>query len=174
MYGRHAPRRGTTSECFSCGTSSDGPTAITARSVAARRADVAAGRTRGVHAANHVRRRSARGACTTCSCCLACRGAQCRSRPRLSGPSASTRGTDPVATGPATDGTGCRPSSVQRAVRAASCGPDRTGEAPPRIRESVCQQCRAEQTTGVATTGCWPVRDVGAGWNAHRRRDTHR
>ena len=40
--------------------------------------------------------------------------------------------------------------------------PIATGEATPRIRESVCQQRRPEPATGVATTGCRPVRDVGA------------
>ena len=163
-YGRHAPRRGTTSECSSCGTSSDGPTAITARSVAARRTDMAAGRTRGVHAANHVRRRSARGACTTCPCCLACHGAYCRSRSRLPRPSSRARGAKPGAVGRSTGGSRCRPSGVQRTIVAAA--PTQSLRGAAGNAESVCQQYRASRD-GVATT------DVGGRASCggmHRRR----
>ena len=84
-------------------TGSDRPSPVTPRCAAPRRANVAARRSRRIHAADHVRGRPAGSARPT----GAGGGPGCRSerRPcaRLPGPSASTRGTEPVATGGATD-----------------------------------------------------------------------
>ena len=106
-----------------------------------------------VHAADHVRGRSAGARLHDLRLRPRRAGAECRPRARLPGPSARARGAEPCAVGRSTGGSRRRPSEYQRTVRAAAGRPDcRRRRRRREVRKPVCQQRRAEPEAGVTAT----------------------